>query len=185
MTQTKPKSATKTVPASEPVKVSEPVKPVKSEEVATAGEDEVTQRFSALLEKLVLITVAVKDMQTAIKTLQKDYSKLSKSSGKKKANGNKNGAKRSPSGFAKPTGLSNELCDFLSLPHGSQKARTDVTRMLNEYIKKHNLQDTKDKRTIIPDLSLKKLMKITDKDTLTYFNLQTYIKHHFLKAAAA
>lgn len=180
-----PAAATKAVPAKTVTKSVEPEPAVAVAAVTAPVEvdvnEDMTVKFTNLAEKLALITSTVKDVQNVLKVLQKEYTKLSKTASKKAARGAKTGQKRSPSGFAKPTGLSNELCDFLSIPHGSQKARTEVTRMLNEYIKKNNLQDSNDKRQIQPDAHLKKLMKMKDGDKLTYFNLQTYIKHHFIK----
>lgn len=186
----------KTTPVATPASASAPVPTTKTAAAPVAAPpaddaastnvdtvaDDVAQRFTKFNESLVAITAAVKEMQTLLKTLQKDYAKNVKAASKK-GRKNTSGTKRTPSGFAKPTDLSKELTDFLGLPSGTQKARTDVTRMLNEYIKKNNLQNPKDKRKIDPDANLKKLMKLTDKDTLTYFNLQSHIKHHFVKTA--
>ena len=47
----------------------------------------------------------------------------------------KGNVKKEPSGFAKPTLISNELCDFLSKPNGTEMARTEVTKYLTQYIK--------------------------------------------------
>ena len=94
------------------------------------------------------------------------------------------GDRRRPSGFAKPTLVSKDLCDFLSMPEGSELARTEVTRLLNKYIKDNNLQDPVDRRTIRPDLKLQALLNIKGDTQLKYFNMQSYIKHHFVKAEA-
>lgn len=141
--------------------------------------DSISQRFESLNEKINFLAASIKEVQTVLKTLQKDYVKTVKTFTKK---GRKNAqSKRLPSGFAKPTRLSDELSDFLKVPYGTEKARTDVTKMINEYIKEHQLQDVKDKRTIIPNADLRKIMNLPEGQTLTYFNLQTHIKHHFVK----
>ena len=62
-------------------------------------------------------------------------------------------------------------------------ARTEVPREINAYIRKHNLQDSKNGRIINADASLTKLLKLDKKDELTYFNLQRYMSPHFAKAA--
>ena len=93
--------------------------------------------------------------------------------------GKKDGAKRAPSGFAKPSPISQELCDFLGKEAGSELARTEVTKHLTTYIKEHNLQAPEDKRKILPDAKLKKLLKVPKGDEITYFNLQRYLKPHF------
>ena len=77
-------------------------------------------------------------------------------------------SKRAPSGFAKPTKVTKELCQFMDKPEGSEIARTEVTKALVAYIKTNNLfeegEDTKKK--IIPDEKLKNLLGIEDNDEL-------------------
>ena len=91
--------------------------------------------------------------------------------------------KRSSSGFAKPTIISKELCDFLQKSYGTEMARTEVTKHLTTYIKDHNLQDKSDKRKIIPDEKLKNLLKVQNDEQVTYFNLQKWLKPHFSKSS--
>ena len=84
-----------------------------------------------------------------------------------------------PSGFQKPLEVSPELRKFLSLPAGELIARTEVTKKINAYCKEHNLQKEDDKRKIMPDSTLKKLLKVGKGDQLTFFNLQKYLKPHY------
>ena len=63
----------------------------------------------------------------------------------------KNAIKRKPSGFAKPTVISDELCFFLGKPNGTEMARTEVTKYITQYIKENNLQSVENKKKIIPD----------------------------------
>ena len=97
------------------------------------------------------------------------------------------GAKRAPSGFAKPAQISDTLSKFLNVPKGEAIARTEVTKRITAYIKEHNLQDPANKRHIKPDAKLGKLLGIApnSSDELTYFNLQKYMKPHFPKPATA
>lgn len=92
---------------------------------------------------------------------------------------------RAPSGFVKPTLISNELAGFLGKPEGSEMARTDVTREINKYIRTNNLQDKENGRKINPDKKLTSLLKLKKGDELTYFNLQRYMSPHFAKSASA
>ena len=98
---------------------------------------------------------------------------------KKRKTGN-----RAPSGFVKPTLISNELAGFLGKPEGSEMARTEVTREINKYIRTNNLQDKENGRKINPDKKLTSLLKLKKGDELTYFNLQRYMSPHFAKSAA-
>ena len=50
---------------------------------------------------------------------------------------------RKPSGFAKPSLISDALCEFLGKPKGTEMARTSVTSFITEYIKNNNLQNQK------------------------------------------
>jgi chromatin remodeling complex protein RSC6 len=90
--------------------------------------------------------------------------------------------RRSKNAFLKPRGLSTELCSFMSLPAGSQRSQTEVTKFVSNYVKTHSCFDPSNKRHIIPDGVLSRLLRVTDKDTVTYLNLQSFLKVHFLKA---
>ena len=83
------------------------------------------------------------------------------------------------SGFQKPLVVSPELHKFLSLPDTELIARTEVTKAINAYCKKHGLQKEEDKRTINPDKVLTKLLRIGKGEELTFFNLQKYLKPHY------
>lgn len=91
--------------------------------------------------------------------------------------------RRSKNAFLKPRGLSTELCSFMSLPAGSQRSQTEVTKFVSNYVKTHSCFDPANKRHIIPDGVLSRLLRVTDKDTVTYLNLQSFLKVHFLKTA--
>lgn len=170
--------ATKPAPVPEPAPEVTPV--VESAPVEAVAE---VDKFTQVLDKLQSVLNEAKELMVLVKGLQKDHVKLQKQSVKKvkKSAGGDSAAKRSPSGFAKPTKLSDELCDFLGVTHGSAMARTIVTKHINEYIKKNKLQDEADKRHIIPDGKLKTILSLKEGDKLTYFNLQTFIKQHFKK----
>ena len=90
----------------------------------------------------------------------------------------KKNANRQPSGFVKPTRITDELADFLEKPHGIEIARTQVTREINTYIRAHSLATG---RNINPDAKLMGLLKIPGGEILTYFNLQKYLSPHFYK----
>jgi chromatin remodeling complex protein RSC6 len=93
-------------------------------------------------------------------------------------------ARRANNAFLKVRPLSDELCGFMGLASKSLKSQTDVTKFISGYVKSHNCFDPTFKRRILPDAKLAKLLRVTDKDEVTYLNLQTYLKVHFLKPAA-
>jgi chromatin remodeling complex protein RSC6 len=92
-------------------------------------------------------------------------------------------ARRANNAFLKVRPLSDELCSFMGLASKSQKSQTDVTKFISGYVKSHNCFDPTFKRRILPDAKLAKLLRVTDKDEVTYLNLQTYLKVHFIKPA--
>ncbi len=192
MAQTKTiKKSSKSMPDDVPVKpVQETpvvdatvVEPVVETEKPQSTDVTVTEKFESLNQKVVDITNALKELQSSLKVVQKELVKLVKTNVKKGKSRTNTGAKKTPSGFAKPTKLSDALCDFLGVSKGTELARTEVTRRLNAYIKAQGLQDEKDKRNIHPDAKLSQVLSIKEGDKLTFFNLQTAIKHNFVKAA--
>ena len=91
--------------------------------------------------------------------------------------------RRSKNAFLKPRGLSTELCSFMKLPAGSQRSQTEVTKFVSNYVKENSCFDPSNKRRIIPDGVLSRLLKVKDTDTVTHLNLQSFLKVHFLKTA--
>jgi len=162
------------------------VAPVDGENVVVAPVDETTE--SALNElsieffaKLQQANSLISSLKADFRTLEKKYQREIKINQKKSSKRAKRSGTRAPSGFVKPTRISDELAKFLDKPTGSEMARTEVTRDINTYIRSHNLQDKANGRKINPDTKLASLLKLTDKDELTYFNLQRYMSPHFTK----
>ena len=174
------KSAPVKVPEPEPVvappvaekKVEKPVDPV--EDSAMASYVSVTTKLSGFRQQLSGLITEVRSLQ---KQAERDLKAVQKAGNKRKARN----ATRAPSGFVKPTLISDQLADFLSKPKGSLVARTEVTREINAYIRANNLQDQANRRKIKADAKLTKLLALTPTDELTYFNLQRYMSRHFQK----
>ena len=130
-----------------------------------------------LVEKISSLAALIKDIQSSIKPVVKEHDKLRKIVDriqKKREN-----ARKSPSGFAKPNKISNELCDFIGVPHGTEKSRTEITRYINAYVKEHNLNKPSNRRIILPDEKLNKILKTNNDEEVTFFILQRLISHHF------
>jgi chromatin remodeling complex protein RSC6 len=138
--------------------------------------------LSNIIDKVNSLSAAIKDIQTNLKVLSKEYDKQQKII--EKAQKKRQNAKNSPSGFAKPNKISDELCDFIGVPHGTEKSRTDITRLINAYVKEHNLNKPENKRFILPDAKLKKILNVGDSEEINYFILQKLISHHFPASAS-
>jgi len=115
--------------------------------------------------------------------LEKAVIKLLKLNNKAANKKQKRSGNRQPSGFIRPTLISDELASFLGKESGTEMARTAVTNQINNYIKLNNLKDSKNGRQINADDKLSSLLKLSKDDVLTYFNLQKFMKHHFVKKA--
>jgi len=92
-------------------------------------------------------------------------------------------ARRANNAFLKLRPISDELSAFMGLPAKSQRSQTDVTKFVSVYVKEHSCFDPSFKRRIIPDAKLGKLLRAKDGQEVTYLNLQSFLKVHFLKPA--
>jgi upstream activation factor subunit UAF30 len=157
-------------------------------EAAPAVESEVDDlavRSTEFLSKLNQLASQIGSLKTEYRALEKKWSRELKSVQKSQSKRKRKTGNRAPSGFVKPTKISDELAKFLEKPTGTEMARTDVTREINKYIRFHNLQDKENGRKINPDVKLQTLLKLKKTDDLTYFNLQRYMSPHFSKAVKA
>ena len=161
-----------------------PPAPSTAEETTPASTTpQLQEQFAQLLTQLSVLrsqlTAVTSQVRTLSKRTERELKQAQKVGRKKRKSGN-----RAPSGFVKPTKISNELAAFLGKDKGTEMARTEVTREINNYIREHKLQDPKNGRHILADSKLKKLLKLKKDDELTYFNLQRFMSPHFAKASS-
>lgn len=148
-------------------------------------ESSIAAQSVEFLAKLNQLSVVVSSLKNEYRLLEKKWSRELKAAQKINSKRKRKSGNRAPSGFVKPTRISDELAKFLQKPSGTEMARTDVTREINTYIRSHNLQDKENGRKINPDSKLSSLLKLKKTDELTYFNLQKYMSPHFEKAVKA
>jgi len=159
-----------------------PVQEVVAEEAVAEGETSLAEQSMEFIAKLQQLGVLISSLKAEYRTLEKKWSRELKSAQKQSSKRKRKAGNRAPSGFVKPTRISDELAKFLEKPAGSEMARTEVTRDINKYIRTHNLQDKENGRKINPDSKLAALLKLKKTDELTYFNLQRFMSPHFAKA---
>ncbi len=144
--------------------------------------DLIGQQFEGVLTTLSTFRKSITALQSQIRGLEKAVRKemkvLRKEASKNRAKGN-----RKPSGFAKPSAVTAELCAFMCKEEGTEIARTEVTQHLIQYIKDNELQFAENKKIIVPDATLKSLLGVKDGYEVTYFNLQRLMNKHFVKKA--
>jgi len=140
-------------------------------------------QFSDFMAKLQSVSASMSSLRTEFRGIERQVTRELKAAAKISAKRKRKTGNRAPSGFVKPTLISNELAGFLGKPEGTEMARTEVTREINAYIREHKLQDKDNGRKIIADKKLTGLLKLKKDDELTYFNLQKYMSPHFAKSS--
>jgi upstream activation factor subunit UAF30 len=149
---------------------------------AVDAEAPLAEQSVEFLAKLQQLSVMLSTLKSEYRALEKKWSREVKAAQKVSSKRKRKAGNRAPSGFVKPTKISDELASFLGKEKGSEMARTEVTRDINKYIRTNNLQDKENGRKINPDTKLAALLKLKKTDELTYFNLQRYMSPHFAKA---
>ena len=144
-------------------------------------EQSVAEDFGLFMSKMQGLSSQFSALRNEFRALEKKAMRELKNARKKSAQRQRKSGNRSPSGFVKPTLITDELANFLGKDKGSEMARTEVTREINKYIRAHKLQDPENGRKINPDSKLEKLLKIPKGEVLTYFNRQRYMSPHFPK----
>jgi len=132
--------------------------------------DNVVNTLATFKKNITLLQTQIRDLE---KTVKKEMRTVKKEVNKKRKNKN-------PSGFAKPTAVSDDLCKFMNKDCGTQLARTEVTQFIINYIKENSLQSIENKKIIVPDDKLRMLLNVECSQELTYFNLQRYMNRHFV-----
>ena len=155
---------------------------VSAAPVAADVDNSILEQSTEFFAKLQQIGTMIATLKNEYKSLERKWTRELKTAQKQTNKRKKRAGSRAPSGFVKPTRISDELASFLGKDKGSEMARTDVTREINTYIRAHKLQDKDNGRKINPDSKLASLLKLKKTDELTYFNLQKYMSPHFAKS---
>ena len=148
----------------------------------TVVNDNLGKQFEGIIQTLSTFRQSITALQTQIRGLEKSVRKEMKTLQKEAAK-NRNKGNRRPSGFAKPSKVSAELCTFMKKDAGTEIARTEVTQYLIQYIKDNSLQFQGNKKIIVPDATLKKLLSVKEGEEVTYLNLQRLMNKHFVKSS--
>ena len=93
-----------------------------------------------------------------------------------------NSEKGKTRGYRRQCQISDAMCQFMGLALGSTSSRVEVNQSINNHIKKYGLIDKENAQQIVPDEKLWSILSENAKgNKITYFSIQKYIKHHFLK----
>jgi len=130
-----------------------------------------------------MIKMAKSLLETA-RQAKKEHAKVVKKAeqgGKKRRAKSDGESTHSNSVFLQPSKISPALAKFCGVSADTMLSRTESTRKIAAYIKEHDLQNPENRREIRADATLTALFALTSEDKLNYFNLQRYIKPHFIK----
>lgn len=145
-------------------------------------ENDIFVQFNGIINSMNYLKSQISLLQYNIKKIEKNIKKQMKGLNKKVTKNNNKG-NRKPSGFAKPSKVTKELCEFMNKTDGTEIARTEVTKALVSYIKENKLENETNNRIIKPDNKLKFLLGIKEGQEVTYFNIQKFMNKHFVKNA--
>lgn len=142
----------------------------------------IKKSFHTIIDSLALLKIQITELQQNIHTIEKTVKKELKQASK--LNNTKNKSSKKPSGFAKPTHVTKELCEFMNKPIGTEIARTEVTKALVNYIQANKLQKEGQTSKINPDSKLQNLLGINNEEILdlTFFTMQKYMNKHFVSS---
>ena len=182
-----PSKAVVTVPTVEASSTPAVVEATESSDVLLARLAESLKSLGANLTSQ--IREATKSVADAIKATKREAREIKK---KKKKNPEDMTpeerktweARRANNAFLVQRPLTDELCAFMGLKSGEKRSQTEVTKFISGYVKQHNCFDPAFKRRILPNSALAKLLRVTDKEEVTYLNLQSFLKVHFIKPKA-
>ena len=200
-----PKAAEPKAPKSKAAKVATPAKAeatvptvaapaaVPAVVVATASSESQLVALAETLKSLSAdLSTRVRDAVKAVQEAAKSAKREARDSKKKKKvdpatlSPEQRAAwekRRANNAFLVQRPLTEELCHFMGLKSGETRSQTQVTKFISEYVKKHSCFDPSFKRRILPNAALAKLLRVSDKDEVTYLNLQSFLKVHFVKTA--
>ena len=126
-------------------------------------------------------TTTIEELKADVAKLRSELKKLQKIVKNMNKDPNAEVVPKKPSGFAKPSKLSKELTTFLNVDKDTELARTEVTKMINKYVKDNGLQKEDNKRVLILDDKLKTIITPNGDEEVTFFNLQRFMSKHYIK----
>jgi chromatin remodeling complex protein RSC6 len=145
--------------------------------------------LQSLLDQSSVIKGLINTVRTVIKDTDKQSKELEKLKNKRNRTKTERAANSLPSGITKPVAISDELAKFLGVAPGTLVPRNEVTKGVSGFVKEHSLSDPENKQKFIlddrPHAKALKTLLGNPTEAVTYFNLQRYLKHHYLPMPGA
>ena len=166
------------------------VEVVDATKVEFSSVDSIKTMINTLNEQISVNKVLMTTLRALLKDTEKTSKELDKLRNKRSS---KTKTPRSPdalpSGITKPVAISDELAKFLGVAPGTLVPRNEVTKGVSGFVKSNELSDpTNKQKFILDDRPAAKALRVllgNPKEDVTYFNLQRYLKHHYLPVEGA
>jgi chromatin remodeling complex protein RSC6 len=140
--------------------------------------------LSSLTEQSTQIKGLMNTVRAVIKDVERQTKELEKLRNKRSRTKTERAANALPSGITKPVAISDELAMFLCVKPGTLVPRNEVTKGVSAFVRQNELSDPTNKQKFVLDNrdAAKKLRTLlgNPSEDVTYFNLQRYLKHHYL-----
>ena len=152
--------------------------------VKVDGSEQLKNVLNILTEQSTIIKNLINTVRSVIKDSDKTSKELEKLRNKKTRVKTERSADALPSGITKPVAITDDLAVFLGVAPGTLVPRNEVTKGVSAYVKKHDISDPTNKQKFVLDdrpaaKTLRTLLGNPAED-VTYFNLQKYLKHHYV-----
>lgn len=166
---------------------------VATTEIDAVKTETSTDSLKSVLQSLTEQSAVIKGLMNTVRQVIKDHDRQSKELEKLRNKRSRVKTERSanslPSGITKPVAISDELAKFLGVAPGTLVPRNEVTKGVSGFVKLHALSDPANKQKFVlddrePAKQLRVLLGNPAED-VTYFNLQRYLKQHYLPMPGA
>jgi chromatin remodeling complex protein RSC6 len=149
-----------------------------------SSSDNLKTLLQGLTDQSTQLKVLMNTVRTVLKDTERQNKELEKLRNKKTRTKTERSANALPSGITKPVAITDELATFLGVTPGTLVPRNEVTKGVSSYVKKFELYDKDNKQKFIldsrPEAQVLKVLLGNPTEGVTYFNLQRYLKHHYL-----
>ena len=154
--------------------------------VVESTHDQLKTILQVLNEQASVTKGLVNSVKNILKDVEKQFKELDKLRNKKSRNSGERSASGQQSGITKPVSISDELTAFLGVEPGTLVPRNQVTKGVSEYVRKFNLYEPTNKQKFIltetPEGIALHVLLGKPEEQVTFFNLQRYLKHHYIGA---
>ena len=152
--------------------------------IKTDVSDQLKNMLNIINEQSAQLKMFANTVRSVIKEVDRQSKDLEKLRNKKTRVKVERSPDALPSGITKPVAISDELAKFLGVAPGTLVPRNEVTKGVSGFVKSNNLSDPENKQKfILDDRAPAKALKVllgNPTEAVTYFNLQRYLKHHYI-----